>query len=495
MANVFISYAREDREFVSGLQTALAGRGYDVWVDWQDIPPSADYFEEIQRAIGGADAVLVVLSPDFASSRVCGQEVAHALAASKRLIPVHHRTTPSATLPDAIRRLNWIAYKDDDDQNSAFSSLVAAIETDLDWVVEHTALSVRAGEWEARNFDGNLLLRGQPLREAEEWLAGDDAAKDPQPTALQRSYLLASRRGATARQRRLIAVSAIVTVVAIGLAIMAFLQRQDAIDQRTIAVAQKQEADAQRAEADRQRENAEQQAATARSRALAANSEAALDADPELSIRLAVEALAVDHTSEAESALREALGASHVRNVFSEDENRVIAVRFDPSGDVVYSGSLDGIVRAQSLSKNKEQWAAPPLGAPVVSIALSPDASLIAGAGANGSVTIWSTDDGHQVAELSGHSGIVWNIVWSSDGSKLASSSDDGTVQSLGHRVAFRGHVIGWPPRRARRPWPMPRTEARSRPERATASPWSGRRRIGRSNRPWCRPRISTSLL
>src|SRR4051812_9152071 len=142
MANIFISYAREDREFVSGLQSALAAHGYDVWVDWQDIPPSADYFEEIQRAIGGADAILVVLSPDFASSRVCGQEIAHAVAASKRLIPIHHRATASATLPDAIRRLNWIAYQVDDDQNAAFTSLVDAIETDLEWVVEHTALSV-----------------------------------------------------------------------------------------------------------------------------------------------------------------------------------------------------------------------------------------------------------------------------------------------------------------------------------------------------------------
>jgi hypothetical protein len=33
MADVFISYAREDAQFVSGLRETLKARGLDVWVD------------------------------------------------------------------------------------------------------------------------------------------------------------------------------------------------------------------------------------------------------------------------------------------------------------------------------------------------------------------------------------------------------------------------------------------------------------------------------
>src|SRR3954471_24757524 len=39
----FLSYAREDGEFVRALESALRARGKGVWVDWNDIPPSADW--------------------------------------------------------------------------------------------------------------------------------------------------------------------------------------------------------------------------------------------------------------------------------------------------------------------------------------------------------------------------------------------------------------------------------------------------------------------
>ena len=44
--------------------------------------------QEIHEAIQRADAVVFVLSPDSASSPVCGIEVDQALAEGKRIIPV-----------------------------------------------------------------------------------------------------------------------------------------------------------------------------------------------------------------------------------------------------------------------------------------------------------------------------------------------------------------------------------------------------------------------
>src|SRR5262245_11212900 len=41
VVNVFISYAREDRDFVHALHDALVGHKVDVWVDWEDIPLTA----------------------------------------------------------------------------------------------------------------------------------------------------------------------------------------------------------------------------------------------------------------------------------------------------------------------------------------------------------------------------------------------------------------------------------------------------------------------
>ena len=42
MPQVFISNSRKDKDFARKLADALALRKLDAWVDWQDIPPSAD---------------------------------------------------------------------------------------------------------------------------------------------------------------------------------------------------------------------------------------------------------------------------------------------------------------------------------------------------------------------------------------------------------------------------------------------------------------------
>jgi hypothetical protein len=55
MPAVFVSYSRTDKDFVHRLHDALGGRGYDVWVDWEDIPPSAEWFAEIRAGVAGAD--------------------------------------------------------------------------------------------------------------------------------------------------------------------------------------------------------------------------------------------------------------------------------------------------------------------------------------------------------------------------------------------------------------------------------------------------------
>lgn len=47
MAELFISYSRHDAAFVRRLCDALAARQREVWVDWNDIPPTAAWRNEI----------------------------------------------------------------------------------------------------------------------------------------------------------------------------------------------------------------------------------------------------------------------------------------------------------------------------------------------------------------------------------------------------------------------------------------------------------------
>ena len=57
----------------------------ETWVDWEGIPPSADWMRQIEAAINAADAIMCVLRPEFVASVVCGHEVTHAAKQHKRL--------------------------------------------------------------------------------------------------------------------------------------------------------------------------------------------------------------------------------------------------------------------------------------------------------------------------------------------------------------------------------------------------------------------------
>lgn len=68
MTDVFVSYAREDREFARRLVDALKEHKRESWIDWEDIEPSDRWWQSVREAIDAADAVLFVMSPDSLAS-------------------------------------------------------------------------------------------------------------------------------------------------------------------------------------------------------------------------------------------------------------------------------------------------------------------------------------------------------------------------------------------------------------------------------------------
>jgi hypothetical protein len=153
MADVFISYSRKDTAFVRRLHDALAARNRDTWVDWEDIPLTAEWWSEIQRGIEAADTFVFVISPDSARSKMCFDEVEHAHRNNKRIVPILHREVTEE--PDqerlhwAISRHNWAFFRAEDDFDAAFDKLIDALDTDLDHVKRHTDLLLRARNWDA----------------------------------------------------------------------------------------------------------------------------------------------------------------------------------------------------------------------------------------------------------------------------------------------------------------------------------------------------------
>ena len=226
MGDVFISYSRRDKDFVVRLHDALKRAGRDVWVDWEGIPPSAEWMREIHAAIEDADAVLFVISSHSAASPVCAQEVLHAVGNNKRLIPVVLEDIDPALLPQPIAERNWIFFRATDDFDRAFALLISAADVDLDWTKRHTRLLTRAVEWQNHKRDYAYALRGSDLHEAEHDLALNER-KDPRLAGLQIEYILESRRQTHKRRNFTLAASCAAALVLIVVGLLFWQKRYE----------------------------------------------------------------------------------------------------------------------------------------------------------------------------------------------------------------------------------------------------------------------------
>ncbi len=243
MSDVFISYSRKDQDFVRQLNAALNEKDRQAWVDWEGIPFTADWWEEIQRGIEAADSFLFVISPDSVASKVCNMEIEHAIQNNKRLIPVVRREAIPEQIHRALARHNWLYCRDGDNFEVAFTQLIDALNTDFEYVRAQTRLLVRAREWEEKDRNRSFLLRGDELGDAESVLA-QSGGKEPKPTELQTNYIITSRRHANSRQRSLLAsvtaalgVTVVLAAISVGLFGVAESRRQES-DLRGTEVAQ-----------------------------------------------------------------------------------------------------------------------------------------------------------------------------------------------------------------------------------------------------------------
>ena len=109
----------------------------------------------------------------------------------------------------------------------------------------------------------------------------------------------------------------------------------------------------------------------------------------------------------------------------------------------------------------------------VNAVAWSPNGTRIASGSNDGTVQVWDASDGGHAYRYHGHTRKVTSVAWSPDGKRIASGSDDGTVQVWdasdgGHVYRYHGHTaevvaVAWSPDAPRSPlalWMLP-----SRPE------------------------------
>lgn len=404
VADTFISYAREDSAFVQKLVAALIANGRAPWIDSEGILPADEWMDSVRDAIDNTEAFVFVVSPDSMSSTVCGSEVSHASQQGKRLIPVVFRDPVSGTVPEVlgpISALNWIFLRPTDDFDAGIALLVRALETDIDLVRTHTRVLTRAKAWELSGHRASPLLRGEELHQAEAWLARAASGAEPKPNALQSSFVAASRRATSRRQRNAIGASLGIAVLAMALSLVAVTQRNQARSQRRLAV----------------------------TRQLTAEATAALNIDPQLSVILATEAVRVKPTDDAVFSAVAALDASFVERIMHGPGRDLMDVAYSPDGTQLAGVDLDGVI---TVWRGKDGGVSTTLTANrrgLLSVRYSPDGRSLVAAGFDGIARIWDVAGHRIVTELQGHSAPITRVVFSPDGNRVATASRDGTAR------------------------------------------------------------------
>jgi hypothetical protein len=236
MPQAYICYAREDQAFVRRLTDALSEHNREAWVDWKDIPLSADWLTETYTGIESSDSFVFVMSPESISSELNRQELAYAVEHNKRLIPIYYRDVNYEDVPPELASHQYIFLRESEDFETSFQMLIQALDTDLEWVAAHTRLLVRAKEWESQGRDRSLLMRGKDLEAAEAWLE-QASYKAPPPTLLQTKYILASRQAATKSKRLMVGLLTAIVLLAVLLSILVATNRQPSTALGLIATA------------------------------------------------------------------------------------------------------------------------------------------------------------------------------------------------------------------------------------------------------------------
>jgi TPR repeat protein len=200
---VFISYSRDDLDFADQLDAALDACGFACVLDRHGISGGEDWKLRLGNLISEADTVVFVLSPTSARSEICAWEVEEAARLGKRILPVNCRSLEGESPPPRLRDLNYIFFHENPKApgsgfGTGLASLVAALNTDFDWLREHTRYLQRATEWDRGGRPANRLLSGDDIAEAKAWAARRPKSA-PEPTALHLDFIRASEEEAQAR--------------------------------------------------------------------------------------------------------------------------------------------------------------------------------------------------------------------------------------------------------------------------------------------------------
>jgi len=437
---VFLSYSRKDAAALQRIADALIAHpefqpDFDKAAHDPDkvsagISADEPWWQRLEQMIAGAEAMVFLVSPYSAASKVCDEEIAYAQRLGKRIIPVLTGTVDFAKLPPKLSSLN-IAI-DITETGPGFEAsmdqLIRVLSINAAWLREGRRYTERAADWERKARPKGGLLPTGAFEEAEAW-ASRRPKNEPEPGELFTAWIAASRANIQeqlARERRQIrrariwqAAAGFILVVgfsalAAGTWFVAQGQRSVGLSNSRVLTRTSQEADARGPDGLRLLSDGGARAAKL---AIAAYSDSALGP------------AAID----ADFRLGAALGRSQLSIVLEGNPTRFPFAAVSPDGTRIVTASDDSAARIWRENEDGT-WTSAILEGHrsfVMSAAFSPDSTSMVTASYDTTARVWreGEDGTWNSTALKGHKGWISSAAFSPDGTRIVTASEDNTAR------------------------------------------------------------------
>lgn len=210
VGHVFISYSRRDDLVMRRVVAFLRKQGIKAWVDNERLIPGTPIWEqEIEKAINGAYAVVVILSPDAKNSEWVRREITYADQYHKRVFPVLVNGDEDSSIPLRLITRQFVDIRTNED--IGLNSLSAAvtfyseevearekIEREEAGKLARAQAEREAAEREAARMKSERDKSQNSVREALEKAAKEQAAREAAEEAARLAAEKAQKRNVTA---------------------------------------------------------------------------------------------------------------------------------------------------------------------------------------------------------------------------------------------------------------------------------------------------------
>ena len=336
------------------------------------------------------------------------------------------------------------------------------VDADRDFRLWQNRLRPRIDEWQEKNKDEDMLLRGRELLQAKECLdnrqeqieeiakefikaSGDKREAEIEEELRKREEkerLLAEQKRLLEKEKRqqknIILIVSLAALIAFVLAGAALLFGKNAVKAQKETERQKEVVEQERDRKKNAEAKARENSILALSRylgtkaILAAKDPNLADGLVDFAALLAVQSVKVKKDSESVGrALRTLQAVPHLDAILQGHNDRVLSLAFSFDGKMVVSSSGDQTVRLWDVLTGK------PIGEPwqghsssVLSVAFSPDGKMVVSGSHDRTLRLWNTITGKPIGEpWQGHSSSVLSVAFSPDGKMVVSGDDDHTVR------------------------------------------------------------------